>query len=127
MQNSKQTYECGDCPGYCCAYPVIVLTKRDVQRLAKSLDVEFEQAETTYTRKDHGYKRIMRRKDDEHFGRICMFFDTDKRRCTVYKGRPAICRQFPGTKNCGYYDFLKFERKGQEDDEYISTTWHFED
>lgn len=127
MQNSSQTYDCDDCPGYCCAYPVIVLTKRDVQRLAKALDVEFEQAETRYTRKDHGYKRIMRRQDDEHYGRICMLFDTDERRCTIYKARPAICRQFPGSKNCGYFDFLQFERKGQEDDEYISTTWHFED
>ncbi len=59
---------------------------------------------------DHGYKRIMRRKPDAHFARICHFFDLEERRCTIYQGRPAICREFPGTKACGYYDFLNNER-----------------
>ncbi len=122
-----ETYDCMNCPGYCCSYPIIVLTKRDVIRLAKFKGLSFEDAEHRYTRPDHGYKRIIRRVDDEHFGRICGFFDLEKRRCTIYKARPAICRSFPGTNNCGYYDFLQFERKGQEDDEYVSTTWHFED
>jgi len=125
--NSKQSYDCLKCPGYCCSYPVIVLTKRDVTRLAKNLDLDFETTEKRFTRKDHGYKRVMRRKPDAHYARICHFFDLEERRCTIYNARPAICRQFPGTKNCGYYDFLKFERKGQEDEEYISTTWHDQD
>lgn len=124
---TANSYDCANCPGYCCSYPVIVLTKRDVARIAKHLNIEFDDAERTYTRKDHGYKRIMKRKDDEHYGRICHFFDSEARRCGIYKARPAICRQFPGTKRCGYYDFLLFERKGQEDDEYVSITWHDED
>ncbi len=123
----KTTYDCFDCPGYCCSYPVIVLTKRDVTRLAKHLGQDIETVEKRYTRKAHGYKRVMRRKPDAHYARICHFFDLEERRCTIYNGRPAICRQFPGTKACGYYDFLKFERNGQEDEEYISTTWHDED
>jgi Fe-S-cluster containining protein len=65
----------------------------------------------------------MRRKADQHYGRICRFFDTDKRRCTVYEARPAACRSFPGVR-CGYYDFLKFERAAQEDEEFVSTTWN---
>jgi hypothetical protein len=32
----------------------------------------------------------------------------------------------PGN-TCGYWDFLQFERAGQKDDEYVSTTWHDED
>ena len=28
-------YNCSKCPGYCCSYPLIALTKRDVERLAK--------------------------------------------------------------------------------------------
>ena len=31
------------------------------------------------------------------------------------------CRTYPGGR-CGYYDFLAFERRTQEDPEYISTT-----
>ena len=28
-------FNCAKCPGYCCSYPVIVVTKRDIERLAK--------------------------------------------------------------------------------------------
>jgi Fe-S-cluster containining protein len=65
----------------------------------------------------------MRRKKDEHFGRICQFFDSEKRCCSIYKVRPSICRSFPGEGRCGYYDFLLFERRAQEDSEFVATTW----
>ena len=68
----------------------------------------------------------MRRKDDEHFGRICRFFDTQARRCTIYEARPFVCRDYPGEDNCGYWDFLAFERIAQEDEDFISGTWHIE-
>ena len=119
-------YDCGQCPGYCCSYPVIVVTKRDVTRIAKHLDLDPATAEKRYCRADHGYKRIMRRQDDENFGRICCFFDTDARNCTIYKARPATCRDYPG-ESCGYWDFLQFEREGQKDDDYVAITWHHED
>ena len=47
----------------------------------------------------------MRRKADPHFGKTCRFFDTKKRRCTIYTARPTICREYPGG-GCGYYSFL---------------------
>ncbi len=116
------SYDCLKCPGYCCSYPVIVLQKRDVQRLAKHHGLTFAEAEEKFTRADHGYKRVMKRKDDEHYGRICQFFDTEARRCTVYAARPAICRAFPNETRCGYYDFLQFERRHQEDENHVATT-----
>jgi Fe-S-cluster containining protein len=119
-------YDCARCPGYCCSYPVIVLTKRDVERIARHLGVDAAEVEERYTRSRHGYKRIMRRKDDEHFGRICRFFDEDARNCSIYNARPATCRDYPGD-TCGYWDFLTFERDGQKDEEYVATTWHDED
>jgi Fe-S-cluster containining protein len=64
----------------------------------------------------------MRRKKDPHFGRICRFFDTEKRCCTIYKARPAVCRQYPGGTHCGYYDFLSFERRTQDDPEWVAVT-----
>lgn len=124
MTNS---YDCSRCPSYCCAYPVITVTKRDLARLARHFAIQPEQAEARFCRADHGYKRIMRRKSDEHFGRICQFFDCSERCCTIYEARPAICRQFPGDGKCGYFEFLTFERDGQKDDDYIATTWHPED
>jgi hypothetical protein len=115
-------YNCLKCPGYCCSYPLIQLDKRDVERLGKHFGLSFNKARKKFTVMKWGYKYLMRRKADEHFGRICQFFDTKKRQCTVYKARPAVCRFFPGTTRCGYYDFLAFERRSQEDPDFIATT-----
>ena len=117
-------YNCAKCPGYCCSYPVIALTKYDIERLAKHFGLTPEVAEKRFTKSAHGYKRIFRRKKDEHFGMICQFFDQEHRRCGVYQARPAICRSFPGNGRCGYYDFLAFERRTQNDPEFISLTDH---
>ncbi|MGI9421988.1 MAG: YkgJ family cysteine cluster protein [Hyphomicrobiaceae bacterium] len=116
------SYDCLNCPGYCCSYPVIALQKRDIQRLAKHHGMTNEEAEAKFTKEAHGHKRVMRRKKDEHFGRICRFFDTTARRCTIYEARPAICREFPNEKRCGYYDFLQFERRHQDDANHVAIT-----
>ena len=115
-------YDCLKCPGFCCSYPVIQLTKADIARLARHFRIDPARAEERFTKTAHGHKRVMRRQKDPHFGRICRFFDTDKRRCTVYEARPAVCRGFPNERRCGYYDFLSFERKHQKDLEAIATT-----
>jgi Fe-S-cluster containining protein len=51
-----------------------------------------------------------------------MLLDQEKRRCTVYEARPAVCRAYPDTARCGYYDFLQFEREQQGDPEFIALT-----
>lgn len=33
-----------------------------------------------------------------------------------------ICRSFPGEGRRGYYDFLMFERRAQEDDDWVALT-----
>jgi uncharacterized protein len=115
----KLKYDCLKCPGYCCSYPIITVTKADAQRIAKHFDMPLEKAEKKFFRAADGYK-------DEHFGRICQFFDTEKRRCGIYEARPNTCREFPGDDNCGYYDFLAFERETQKDKKFISKTWNFD-
>ena len=121
---SNPQYNCRKCPGYCCSYPLIPLDKRDVERLAKHFGLPYKVARVKFTKVAHGRKYAMRRKKDTVYGRICRFFDTEKRCCTVYKARPAVCRSFPGAGRCGYYDFLAFERRAQEDDEFIALTDH---
>jgi Fe-S-cluster containining protein len=116
-------YDCSKCPGYCCSYPLIQLTKRDVARLAKHFGLNWETARKKFTKVDPEAKYAMRRKKDEHFGKICQFFDTDKRRCTIYTARPTICREYPGG-SCGYYDFLLHERSSQNDKDHIASTWN---
>lgn len=118
-------YNCEKCPGFCCSYPLIELTKKDVQRLADHFGLGFRAARKKFTIKDSEATYAMRRKADEVFGRVCQFFDTDKRACTVYKARPSTCRDYPEASRCGYYDFLKFERSQQDDPQHIATTDNF--
>lgn len=94
-----------------------------MERLARHHGIDFEAARKAFTRSDHGRRYIMKRKPDVHFGRICRFFDTKARRCTVYAARPNVCRSHPG-KQCGYFAFLKFEREAQNDAEYVALTDH---
>lgn len=115
-------YDCKKCPGFCCSYPLISITRDDVARLADHFGLHFEAARDRFTKEDHGKKYVLKRKPDEHFGRICRFFDTDKRRCTVYEARPGVCREYPTQNRCGYYDFLTFERKQQGDQKWVART-----
>jgi Fe-S-cluster containining protein len=94
-----------------------------VERLARHFGLAFEKARKKFTKVDAEAKYAMRRKPDKHFGKICQFFDTEKRRCTIYTARPTICREYPGG-NCGYYAFLMAERRSQEDPEHIASTWN---
>jgi Fe-S-cluster containining protein len=83
-----------------------------------------EEATRKFTRK--GYEpgeRILRHKKDEIFGTACRFLDLETRRCTVYEHRPSVCRGYPATRRCGYYDFLQFERRAQQDEELVLTAW----
>ncbi len=121
MANS---YDCTKCPGYCCSYPLIALSKRDVERLARFHDMTFEDARAAFTEEAWGRKYAMKRKPDQHYGKICRFFDTTARRCTIYEGRPKVCRDYPHKPRCGYYDFLAFEREAQSDPEYVALTDH---
>jgi hypothetical protein len=118
-------YDCSKCPGYCCSYPRIEVKDRDVERLAKHFGLSFEQAERKFTRwysSDEGKERILRHQKDEVYGTMCRFFDTDARRCTVYEARPTDCRQYPNGSKCGYYDFIRFERKHQDDPDFVPLT-----
>ena len=125
--SGRQLYDCLNCPGYCCSYPVIDVTRRDLARIARHFGMSEAEAEARFCVAQHGHKRIMRRKPDRHFRRICRFFDTHARRCGIYEARPAACRAYPGPGRCGYYDFLTFERAGQNDPDYVSTTRHPEE
>ena len=74
----KPKYDCLKCPGYCCSYPVIEVKDKDAARIAKHFNMPLEKAEKKYFKSAHGYKRVMRRQADTHFGKICQFFDTDR-------------------------------------------------
>ena len=120
---SKNSYDCNKCPGYCCSYPLIEVSKADIGRLAKHFDVDYATAEERFTLYDKQEKlRSLRKQKDEIFGSVCRFFDTKGRHCTIYAARPATCRSYPYAKSCGYWEFLKFERDLQADEKFVATT-----
>jgi Fe-S-cluster containining protein len=118
-------FNCNRCPSYCCSYERIAVEKSDVSRLARHFGLAPEAAARKFTRKgEEPGEVILRHKPDKIYGTVCQFLDTETRRCTVYEARPTICRTYPGTARCGYYDFLCFERRAQEDPEFIPSTYN---
>lgn len=125
VTSSKVKYDCHRCPGYCCSYPRIIPTKKDIRRLAKHFGISETDARKRFTKKgEEKGERVLRHKPDEIYGTVCRFLDSETRNCTVYEARPTICRDFPGLKRCGYYDFLTFERELLEDPDHIATTYN---
>ncbi len=128
MTKSKVDYNSGKCLGYCCTYPWIVVTDKDIARLANHFGISEDAARLRYTRQyefesddpdEYVNERILKHRKDHIYKTSCMFLDPEARRCTIYEGRPSVCREFPNGKKCGYYGFLKFERKHQDDKEFI--------
>lgn len=121
-------YNCARCPAYCCSYARIAVTERDVERLAKHFDLPVETARRRFTKKgEEPGERVLRHAPDPHYGTACRFLDRETRRCTIYNSRPSICRSYPGDGRCGYYDFLCFERRIQEDPEFVPTAYNVPD
>ena len=111
-------FNCSKCPAYCCSYDRIEVTRRDIIRMARHFGLTYQQTEERYTKVAYG-ERVLRRKRDHIYKQVCQFLDKDSRRCTIYEARPGVCREYPDSLRCGYYDFLASERRRQCDDEFI--------
>src|SRR5437667_11503805 len=113
-QNKQQLYfDCSLCPAYCCSvYERVSVSNRDLTRLSKYFGLSIEQTIRRHT-KLHDGERVLRRSTDPIFGEACKFLDRETRRCSIYDGRPSVCRDYPDRTRCAYYDLLRFERKQQ--------------
>ena len=119
----KVQYQCSKCPAYCCTYLEIEVNTRDIDRLARHFGLSYAQAEERFTKPDPKKKfRMLRHRKDTVFDSSCMMLDQKTRKCTVYEARPGVCRKYPDSRRCGYYDFLKFEREQQGDEELVALT-----
>lgn len=114
----KLQYDCLKCPAYCCTYDRINITKRDLARLARHFAVDIETARRRFTKIKEG-EMVLRHQKDKIFTTACMFLDSTSRRCTIYDARPGVCHEYPDKPRCGYYEFLRWERKHQDDDTFI--------
>ena len=117
----KPAYDCSKCPAYCCSYEQIEISQRDVNRLARHFGIDPKTAERRFTKIYNGVV-VLRHQRDHIYKSVCMFLDRKTRRCTVYESRPGVCRDYPDSSRCGYYDFLRFERSHQADPKFIALT-----
>ena len=118
-------YSCERCPAYCCSYARIRVHQRDIRRLARHFGITVEAARRRFTKQgDEKCESVLRHRKDVHYGTACRFLDPATRYCTIYEARPEICRQYPGTSRCGYYDFLSFERRLQGDPDFVAVAYN---
>jgi Fe-S-cluster containining protein len=115
-------YSCSKCPAYCCTYTEIEITHHDVERLARHFGLAPDDAMARFTKTNAKGVTMLRHKRDRIFDSACMFLDQKKRQCTVYHARPGVCRKYPDSTKCGYYEFLKFEREQQGDEKLVALT-----
>ncbi|MEL6364600.1 MAG: YkgJ family cysteine cluster protein [Pseudomonadota bacterium] len=116
-------YDCAKCPAYCCSYARIPVTDDDVIRLARHHKIKPNEARKQFTKRGtEPGERVLRHRADKHYDTACRFLDQETRNCTIYEARPEICRDFPDTAHCGYYEFLRFERRTQDDPDWVATT-----
>ena len=116
-------YDCKNCPAYCCSYPRIEVTKRDLARLAKLFHISVEQVRKRYTTMFEK-EVVLRHRKDEDYGSVCQFLDNETRECSVHPARPQICRDHPGKPTCAYYAFLMSERDLQRDDDQVARAYN---
>ena len=98
------------------------MSAADLRRLARYFDLGEDVAARRYTKRGEEGAPVLRHRLDEHYGTVCRFLDRETRSCTIYEARPHICRRYPGSGRCGYYDFLCSERHLLGDDDYVATT-----
>jgi len=126
-KKSKIHYDCNACPAYCCSYAWIPVTDSDLTRLAKHHDMSEAKAEKKFTKMTPEGERVLKHQDDEYFETVCRFLDSETRNCTIYEGRPTICREYPGEPRCGYWDFLVSEQERFEDPNLVIAAYIAED
>lgn len=87
---------CAQCEGNCCIGEsgYIWITKNECIKLAEHLGISLEELGQTYLLKV-GYKYSLREKQLSPENYACVFFDLEKKQCSVYEARPNQCRTFP--------------------------------
>jgi len=92
---------CKTCGGACCTGEsgYIWIKKSEILALCEHLNLDVQEFAENYLRKV-GYRFSLREKP-YNGGFACVFFDEEKRNCSVYEFRPTQCRTFP------FWDYFK--------------------
>jgi len=89
--NAGLRFECTQCGDCCTGAPGYVwVNDEEIAALAASVGLSTDDFESQFVR------RVGIRKSLKEFpGGDCVFFDSQKRKCTVYNARPRQCRTWP--------------------------------
>jgi len=93
---------CDSCEGNCCIGESgnIWVNKTEINNLANFLDVDLEQLAQKYIEK-RGYNYSIRELKLSEDNYACIFFNLEKKACSIYEVRPSQCRSFP------FWDYFK--------------------
>lgn len=87
---------CSNCPGNCCIgeHGYIWITVDEIEKLAAHLKLSVKDVMDKYIIK-YGYRFSLTeyKIDDKNYA--CIFFDLEKKQCSIYEARPSQCRTFP--------------------------------
>jgi len=88
--------KCATCEGNCCIGEsgYIWITMQEIDTLSKHLNITTKECFEKYLIK-YGYKFSIKEKKISDNNYACVFFDLDKKQCSIYEARPTQCRTFP--------------------------------
>jgi len=88
--------KCATCEGNCCIGEsgYIWITMQEIDALSKHLNISVQECFDKYLLK-YGYKFSIKEKKISDNNYACVFFDLDKKQCSIYEARPTQCRTFP--------------------------------
>ena len=93
---------CDTCAGNCCIGEsgYIWINKEEISFLAKHLNLSLEEVRVKYLEKK-AYKYTIKEKKLDENNYACIFFNLEKKQCSIYEARPVQCRTFP------FWDYFK--------------------
>lgn len=93
---------CDTCEGNCCIGESgnIWINKQEIENLSNHLDISLEELRFRFLEK-RGYKYSIKEVKLSSDNYACIFFDLEKKQCSIYEARPIQCRTFP------FWDYFK--------------------
>lgn len=93
---------CDSCAGNCCIGESgnIWITRQEIEKLALNLDISLDELRVKFLEK-RGYKYSIKEVQLSYDNYACIFFNLEKKQCSIYESRPIQCRTFP------FWDYFK--------------------
>ncbi len=93
---------CDSCEGNCCIGESgnIWINNSEIENLAKYLNISVDELKLKYIEK-RSYKYSIKEVQLSVNNYACIFFDLEKKGCSIYEVRPTQCRTFP------FWDYFK--------------------